>query len=107
MLARYANTSSYLRSQKRLFRNSRRTKFSRKRGLKQTIHRVLNKQVETKFLDFGVENLQLYHNYGFSVVDPTTPTVAQSISSFSTRGNLFSRTLDAKRALVTRSILLA
>ena len=62
-MARYANTSSYRRSQKkRRFRKRARGKYS----LKKTVKRILNKQTETKYFDIAGENLQLYHNVGQS-----------------------------------------
>jgi len=72
-MARYANTSSYRRSQRARrsrFRKRTRGKFS----LKKTVKRILNKTTETKYYDLASENEQLYHNVGRSAgaLVPTT-----------------------------------
>lgn len=51
----------------RKYRKSRRGKFSRRRGrrsLKTVIRRQIARSQETKFLDYGGENFQLYHDVG-------------------------------------------
>jgi hypothetical protein len=38
--------------------------------LKRTVKVILNRQTETKYLDAVEENVQLYHNIGYSPVVP-------------------------------------
>jgi len=72
-MPRYANTSSYRRSQR-----ARRSRFrKRTRGkysLKKTVKRILNKNTETKYYDIAGENQQLYHNTGTNPTFPTSTT---------------------------------
>lgn len=59
---------------RRKFRKSRRGKYGRKsrRTFKSRVMKILNRKVETKYFDQGVENVNLYHNIGYS---PTLPTI--------------------------------
>lgn len=55
----YKNKRKRSRSRK-TFRKSRRGR----RSLKQTVSRILNRKIETKYFDQGAQNVQLYHNVG-------------------------------------------
>jgi len=64
------------RSSSKSYKKSRRGKSSRtgrKRRFAARVKAVLMKKAETKYLDRGIENQQLYHNTGFGVGIPPFP----------------------------------
>lgn len=67
-------------SRRKTFRKSRRGKFSRKgRSFQSRVKRVLMKAAETKFVEKGQDNIQLYHNVGQSIIVPIAPFIPKSI----------------------------
>lgn len=63
-------------SRPKSYKKSRRGKYSRTAAPRQfaaKVKQVLMKKTETKYLDRGVENQQLYHNTGFGVGIPPFP----------------------------------
>lgn len=70
------------RNKFRKFKKSRRGRSSRRgpRTFKARVAQVLNQKVETKYFDQGVENVNLYHNIGYS---PTLPTIGTQPGSLS------------------------
>lgn len=56
-----------------------RGKYSRKTSFKNRVKRVLMKAAETKYIDVGENQLQLYHNVGQSTIVPIVPFVPKSV----------------------------
>jgi len=75
----------YRKNYKRKYRKlkrSRRGKYSRKTRFASRVKRVLLKAAETKYLDAGENNVQLYHNVGQASVLPVIPFVPRAIPNF-------------------------
>jgi hypothetical protein len=63
----------------RLLKRSRRGRYARKTNFAAKVKKVLMKTSETKYIDFGQDNVQLYHNVGESGILPPIPFIPRSI----------------------------
>jgi len=86
-------------SRPRSYKKSRRGKYSRTAAPRQfaaKVKQVLMKKTETKYLDRGIENQQLYHNTGFGVGIPPFP-VSSIPSLFDSWANITMGTSRSER----------
>jgi hypothetical protein len=73
---------AYRKNYKRKYRRMKRRvsgKYSRRMSFKNQVKKVLMRTAETKYIDFGEDNVQLYHNVGQSGVLPPIPFIPRSI----------------------------
>lgn len=68
------------RSYRRSYRKRARTRS--RPTLKRRINQILNKKTETKYFDVGSENVQLYHNLGYSAAAPVPGQIPHSMIDF-------------------------
>ena len=84
-MAKYANTSSYRRSQKRKRTPFRKKKMTKRKTFAKRVQRVINRNVETKMSCLRTENsyasgtIQLGHNY-LSIIDTNMVSTSQGIT---------------------------
>lgn len=76
-----AYRKNYKRKYRRMKRRAR-GKYSRRTSFKSRVKKVLMKAAETKYIDAGENNVQLYHNVGTSILVPIPPFVPRSVPNF-------------------------